>query len=382
MFRELVPALKKLSVNDMLALKELGIKAQCRVMTFNDELDEKESLIEFNKQRVKNDKQLYNEIDTLENIYFEHAERARLSNLKQNQTVERVESPTREKQDKEETRTRAVIADNLNITQNHVRVLKNLGDAAKTNDTARKVLEVRNDEKISRNAANTLVNIIKKEEKHGDAAIKKAELVVSKVIERVESNPKITVEKALIDVKREIKRDEIKTIIPDTVINGLYDIILCDPPWRYEHVKTNSRAIENQYPTMSLDEIKALRVPAEENSILYMWATSPKLKEALEVVESWGFEYRSSAIWDKEKIGMGYWFRGQHEYLIVAVRGKPSTPPEDKRYPSVIKSSRTEHSQKPEVVYDMIENMFPHKKYIEMFARNIRPGWQSWGNQV
>src|SRR5665647_233667 len=286
-----------------LALKELGIKAQCRVMTFNDELDEKESLIEFNKQRVKNDKQLYNEIDTLENIYFEHAERARLSNLKQNQTVERVESPTREKQDKEETRTRAVIADNLNITQNHVRVLKNLGDAAKTNDTARKVLEVRNDEKISRNAANTLVNIIKKEEKHGDAAIKKAELVVSKVIERVESNPKITVEKALIDVKREIKRDEIKTIIPDTVINGLYDIILCDPPWRYEHVKTNSRAIENQYPTMSLDEIKALRVPAEENSILYMWATSPKLKEALEVVESWGFEYRSSAIWDKEKIG-------------------------------------------------------------------------------
>jgi len=73
MFRELVPALKKLSVNDMLALKELGIKAQCRVMTFNDELDEKESLIEFNKQRVKNASQIYNESTTLRSIYSERA---------------------------------------------------------------------------------------------------------------------------------------------------------------------------------------------------------------------------------------------------------------------------------------------------------------------
>src|SRR5674476_631500 len=107
-----------------IVLKSLGIdKVQCRIMTFNDELDEKESLIEFNKQRVKNDKQLYNEIDALENIYSERAERARFSNLKQNKTIEWVVSPTREKTNKEETRTRAVIAENLNTTQNQVRVL-------------------------------------------------------------------------------------------------------------------------------------------------------------------------------------------------------------------------------------------------------------------
>ena len=366
-----------------IVLKSLGIdKVQCRIMTFNDDLDEKESLIEFNKQRVKNDKQLYNEIDALENIYFERAERTRLSNLKQNKTIERVESPTREKINKEETRTRSVIAENLNITQNHVRVLKNIGDVAKTNDTAKKVLEARTDDKISRNSANTLVNIIKKEEKHGDIAIKKAELTVSKVIERIESNPKITVERALIDVNREMKREEIKTVIPIKITNGLYNVILCDPPWRYDFAETRNREIENQYPTMTIEEMKALEIPADKDSVMFMWATAPKLKEAIGVLETWGFEYKTCAVWDKELMGMGYWLRGAHELLLIGTKGHPGVPEPENRYSSVIRSRREGHSKKPDIVYEMIEKMCPYGNYLEMFARSQREKWVVWGNQV
>lgn len=77
---------------------------------------------------------------------------------------------------------------------------------------------------------------------------------------------------------------------------------------------------------MELEEIKTLSIPSADNAVLFLWATAPKLKEALEVMEAWGFEYRTNAVWDKEIIGMGYWFRGQHELLLVGVKGEFSPP--------------------------------------------------------
>ena len=92
-----------------------------------------------------------------------------------------------------------------------------------------------------------------------------------------------------------------------------FEVVYADPPWRYDFSKSDSREIENQYPTMTVDEICALKIPSAKNSVLYLWATAPKLREALQVMAAWGFEYKSHGIWDKEIIGMGYWFRGQHE---------------------------------------------------------------------
>jgi N6-adenosine-specific RNA methylase IME4 len=163
---------------------------------------------------------------------------------------------------------------------------------------------------------------------------------------------------------------------------GLFDVILADPPWRYEFSETDSREVENQYPTMSLDRIKELKIPTAENAILFLWSPAPKLEEALQVISSWGFSYRTGAVWDKGQIGMGYWFRSQHEHLLLAVKGTPTTPPESVRYSSVIRSPREEHSKKPDVVYEMIEAMFPTAKKVELFARVMRMGWSSWGNQV
>lgn len=109
-------------------------------------------------------------------------------------------------------------------------------------------------------------------------------------------------------------------------MTAAYGVIYADPPWRYDDATPN-RAVENHYPTMSNEEICALPVPAADDCVLYLWATAPKLREALEVMEAWGFNYRTHAIWDKVKIGMGYWFRGQHELLLIGTRGDVRTPP-------------------------------------------------------
>ena len=161
-----------------------------------------------------------------------------------------------------------------------------------------------------------------------------------------------------------------------------YDVIYADPAWRYDFSKSNSREIENQYPTMTIEEICALKVPAKENAVLYMWATAPKLLEAIKVLNAWGFEYKTQAVWDKEIIGMGYWFRGQHEILIVATKGKFSPPEQPLRISSVIREKRTKHSKKPIYVRDMIEQWFPNAERLEMFARTSGENWDVWGNEV
>lgn len=163
---------------------------------------------------------------------------------------------------------------------------------------------------------------------------------------------------------------------------GLYDVILADPPWQYDFSKSSSRDIENHYDTMSLVEIKNLKVPAKKNAVLFLWATAPKLLEALEVMEAWGFKYKTQAVWDKKIIGMGYWFRGQHEILLVGVKGKVSPPVAAVRVSSVLSFKRQEHSKKPEFVYNMIESYFPSSKYLELFARHKRVDWSSWGNEI
>ena len=159
-------------------------------------------------------------------------------------------------------------------------------------------------------------------------------------------------------------------------------IIYADPPWRYNFSKSNSREIENQYQTMTLTDIKNLDIPTEDNAVLYLWATAPKLLEALEVMRAWGFEYKTQMIWDKEIIGMGYWFRGQHELLLVGVKGNFSPPPQSLRVSSVYKERRTKHSKKPNRIRELIAEWYPDKTKVELFAREKTEGWDVWGNEV
>jgi len=163
---------------------------------------------------------------------------------------------------------------------------------------------------------------------------------------------------------------------------GPYDIVLADPPWKYDHQQAPNRDVENQYPTADIDTIKSHSPSTNPDAILFLWATAPKLKEALEVLEAWGFRYVTNAVWDKQKIGMGYWFRGQHELLLVGVKGKPGTVPEHVRRSSVFTDARTSHSKKPVSVYEYIELAFPSRTMLEMYCRKPRDGWAVWGNEV
>jgi len=164
--------------------------------------------------------------------------------------------------------------------------------------------------------------------------------------------------------------------------NGIFDIILADPPWRYDFSKSKSRAIESHYQSMDLKDICILDVPAGENSVLFLWATAPKIIEALKVMESWGFTYKTNLVWIKDKIGMGYHVRGRHELLFIGTKGKGRLPAATEKWESVIFAARREHSCKPTIIYDIIEGAYPNCKYLELFARERREHWVSWGDEL
>jgi N6-adenosine-specific RNA methylase IME4/ParB-like chromosome segregation protein Spo0J len=163
-----------------------------------------------------------------------------------------------------------------------------------------------------------------------------------------------------------------------------FPILYADPPWQYEHTKTESRAIENQYPTLSLRAICDLPVAklCAPDCVLFLWVTSPKLEEAFAVLKAWGFTYRTSMVWVKDRIGMGYYARQKHELLLIATRGNPPTPEPKARPESVIKAKRGRHSEKPEIFYGVIEKMYPKLPKAELFSRSARKNWFAWGNEA
>jgi N6-adenosine-specific RNA methylase IME4 len=170
---------------------------------------------------------------------------------------------------------------------------------------------------------------------------------------------------------------------PELPAGRRFPVLLVDPPWRYRHTESDSRAVENHYPTMTHEELRALDVAglATDDAVLFMWTTSPKVAEAVDLLRAWRFDYKTQAVWDKGRIGPGYYFRQQHEILLVATRGSLPTPEPSTRPPSVIKAPRAEHSAKPDKVYAMIESMYPEHPRLELFARQAREGWEVWGNE-
>lgn len=167
-----------------------------------------------------------------------------------------------------------------------------------------------------------------------------------------------------------------------------YGVILADPEWRFEPYSRETgmdRAADNHYPTSPLDEIKARPVAgiAAADCVLFLWATAPMLVQGLEVMAAWGFGYRSHTIWHKRRPGAqrgpGYWFTGEHELLLVGVRGTVPAPAPGEQWPSLLTEPVQEHSVKPEVFAQMIEEYFPNLPKIELNARRARPGWDVWG---
>jgi len=164
-----------------------------------------------------------------------------------------------------------------------------------------------------------------------------------------------------------------------------YALILADPPWEYENATTPDRRIDqNHYACMTQDDICEMDVQSisAPNAVLYLWATPPLIRQALEVMGAWGFTYRTHMIWDKEILGMGHWCRQRHELLFVGVKGDVPTPAPDVRPSSVYRERRSKHSAKPRYYHELLETLYPDWPRVELFARESAPGWHSWGNEL
>ena len=172
-----------------------------------------------------------------------------------------------------------------------------------------------------------------------------------------------------------------------------YGAILADPPW---HFKTYNEKGRNRcpdwkrfkgspcrhYETLSLPHIKSLTVSslASSNCVLFLWGCWATLPQTMEVIDAWGFKYKTAAfVWCKSgRMGLGYWTRQNTEYCLLATKGQPTRV--SKSVIQSITAPRRLHSQKPDEIRERIEQLVPGP-YVELFARTSRPGWDSWGDQ-
>jgi N6-adenosine-specific RNA methylase IME4 len=170
-----------------------------------------------------------------------------------------------------------------------------------------------------------------------------------------------------------------------------YNIIYADPPWSYDDPSKHRGGALRYYKTMSIEEIARLPIKdiTEENAILFMWTTFPKIFESEKVISSWGFTYKTNAFtWvkknkvstDKNFWGMGRWTRSNAEVCLLAVKGKPKRISAGVH--SIIEHPIQEHSKKPDIVRDKIVELVGDLPRIELFARETAKGWDSWGNEV
>jgi len=176
-------------------------------------------------------------------------------------------------------------------------------------------------------------------------------------------------------------------------LTGTFTTILIDPPWRFQN-RTGKMAPEHRrlhrYRTMTIDEIKAMPVAvhARNPSHLYLWVPNALLGWGLEVMQAWGFEYKTNIVWYKVRKdggpdgrGVGFYFRNVTELLLFGVKGTLRTLKPGRTQVNVVTTRKREHSRKPEEVYKIIEACSPGP-YLELFARERVEGWTTWGDQV
>ncbi len=175
-----------------------------------------------------------------------------------------------------------------------------------------------------------------------------------------------------------------------------YGAICADPPWRFQtwSEKNQTRAATQHYQVMPLDDVCGLPVRdlAAPDCALFLWAVNPMLPQALRVMESWGFEYKTVAFtWAKTTtktdrswapkwhLGLGYWTRANTEVCLLGTRGNPKRKSRAVR--QLLIAPRREHSRKPDEFFADVERLVSGP-YLDLFSRQQRPAWDSWGNEA
>jgi N6-adenosine-specific RNA methylase IME4 len=210
------------------------------------------------------------------------------------------------------------------------------------------------------------------------------------------STGEVSINQVYQEIKKEEKKAERIELIEQQIedieqgklpeLKGLFNVISVDPPWPYEaeSKKTTSfdsvgRRVANPYPEMSITDIKKIKMPLMEDSVVLLWTTHKFLPDAFEILKEWGMDYKATLVWNKEKIGMGAWFRMQCEFCLVGIKGKPYW--ENTTFRDILNEPRREHSRKPDSFFNMIETITKGRR-LEYFSREKRDGWEVFGNDI
>lgn len=186
------------------------------------------------------------------------------------------------------------------------------------------------------------------------------------------------------ELQRHIRQLKIAAIGADfeaTTPQGQYNVIVLDPPWRYDggelaHDAEGFRGVVD-YPTMALEEIQAIELPSADDCVLWFWTTHRFMRHALDMLQAWGFEEKAVLTWVKDRMGIGRWLRSKSEFCVMAVKGSP--PVNLTNQTTVLEAPLREHSRKPDEFYALVNELCVGRK-LDYFSREQRPGWAQYGN--
>ena len=171
-----------------------------------------------------------------------------------------------------------------------------------------------------------------------------------------------------------------------------FAIIYADPPWDYKGQRQHggqgapdTGGAATHYSTVTTRDLKRLQVAdvCEQDALIFMWATSPHLDQAIDLLKTWGFRWSTVAfVWDKARVNPGFYTMSQCELVLLGKRGRIPKPRGARNVRQLVREVRGKHSQKPDQVRERIDAMFPTQRKLELFARSTAPGWSVWGAEV
>jgi len=193
---------------------------------------------------------------------------------------------------------------------------------------------------------------------------------------------RLSIDGAYRDIKKEKRQESLQEA---SFPQGKYRVIYADPPWRYsDELVDGYGAAEKHYPSMSISELCEMPIQdiTDDNAVLFLWVTSPILEDSFKIINSWGFKYKTSFVWDKVKHNMGHYNSVRHEFLLVCTKGS-CVPDERQLFDSVQSIERSDkHSEKPEHFREIIDTLYKHGNKVELFARKKVEGWEGFGNEL
>jgi N6-adenosine-specific RNA methylase IME4 len=270
----------------------------------------------------------------------------------------------------------------LNLTRRHLTESQRALVGAKLADMksgTRTDTPKTNSSEVSIQDASKLLNVGTSITKQAKVVLREAPQEDIEAIERGE----LTVNKAIGNLKKKARLADLQKQAEEISqlknnFDKKYHVIVLDPPWGYgTEYDPNGRRSANPYPEMSLEEIKKIDIPANEDCVLWLWTTHKFMRHSFDLLDAWGFEDKAILTWVKDRMGLGSWLRSQSEFCIMAVKGKPLINLTNQT--TIINGKLREHSRKPDEFYEMVDSLCTGLK-IDYFSREQREGWDTYGN--